>query len=208
MEKNGTKERLEKYQQAIEYLERDFNLPGYCMKDVEFAEFRRLRNRTYRDKIRGCMLGSAIGDALGYPVEFLRWNTIVAQCGDTGITEYQLKDGTALISDDTQMAMFTAVALLEADTARLTQDSFEFPIYYVREAYLDWLKTQESTDLGACGAWICKNPALFHRRAPGNTCLSALESEEIGSIIAPINNSKGCGGIMRVHPVALAAGAD
>ncbi len=41
-------------------------------------------------------------------------------------------------------------------------------------------------------------------RAPGNTCLSALLSREIGTIEKPINNSKGCGAVMRVAPVALA----
>lgn len=204
---DDAKERREKYQQAIDFLEQDFYL-DYEMKDADFANFRKLQNRTYRDKIRGCMIGSAVGDALGYPIEFMRWNSIRSQYGDNGITEYTRENGVVQISDDTQMAMFTAVGLLRADTAFLTQDSFEVPIYYIHEAYLDWLKTQEDTVPGACTSWICKDPALFHCRAPGNTCLSALESSEIGNIIVPINNSKGCGGIMRVHPVALAAGTE
>ncbi len=46
-------------------------------------------------------------------------------------------------------------------------------------------------------------PKLYSPRAPGNTCLSTLRSGEHGSIEAPINNSKGCGGVMRVAPVGL-----
>jgi ADP-ribosylglycohydrolase len=46
-------------------------------------------------------------------------------------------------------------------------------------------------------------PEMHHRRAPGNTCLSALSSGVCGSIEKPINNSKGCGGVMRVAPIGL-----
>ena len=55
-------------------------------------------------------------------------------------------------------------------------------------------------------SWLLDIPELFERRAPGNTCLSALAGD--GGISAdylkhPVNQSKGCGGIMRVAPLAL-----
>ena len=43
---------------------------------------------------------------------------------------------------------------------------------------------------------------------PGNTCLSALRGEEMGELQRPLNNSKGCGGVMRVAPVGLVADDD
>ena len=46
-------------------------------------------------------------------------------------------------------------------------------------------------------------PRLYSRRAPGLTCLSALGSGRFGRIEKPINDSKGCGGIMRVAPIGL-----
>lgn len=46
-------------------------------------------------------------------------------------------------------------------------------------------------------------PELFARRAPGGTCLTALAQKQGGSIEDPINDSKGCGGIMRVAPIGL-----
>jgi ADP-ribosylglycohydrolase len=49
------------------------------------------------------------------------------------------------------------------------------------------------------------DPVLRHRRAPGNTCLSALVGNEPGFVDIPVNHSKGCGGVMRVAPVGLAA---
>jgi ADP-ribosyl-[dinitrogen reductase] hydrolase len=44
---------------------------------------------------------------------------------------------------------------------------------------------------------------LFAQRASGNTCISALESGAMGTIEKPINDSKGCGGVMRAAPVGM-----
>ena len=60
------------------------------------------------DRYRGCLLGGAAGDALGYPVEFLSLSDIRARYGPAGITSYALRHGVAQISDDTQMTLFTA----------------------------------------------------------------------------------------------------
>ena len=64
------------------------------------------------DKIRGSLFGGAVGDALGYAVEFCREKEIFAYYGSGGIRDYELapSTGKALISDDTQMALFTAPA--------------------------------------------------------------------------------------------------
>lgn len=69
-----------------------------------------------RDKIRGSLFGGAVGDALGYPVEFLRSSEIFRRYGEKGICDYQLQGGQALISDDTQMSLFTACGILYGDT--------------------------------------------------------------------------------------------
>ncbi len=55
------------------------------------------------DRIKGCLLGGAIGDALGFPVEFLFLSEIRQEYGENGITTLQLNEiGKAEISDDTQ----------------------------------------------------------------------------------------------------------
>ena len=51
--------------------------------------------------------------------------------------------------------------------------------------------------------WLIQQNELYKRRAPGNTCLAALRSGTMGTIDRPINNSKGCGTIMRMAPVGL-----
>ena len=52
-------------------------------------------------------------------------------------------------------------------------------------------------------SWLVNVPELFNRRAPGNTCISAIENGANGTIDEPINQSKGSGGIMRVAPIGL-----
>ena len=63
----------------------------------------------HQDQIRGCIVGGAAGDALGYAIEFKDEDEIFSRYGEAGITAYEPdKNGKALISDDTQMALFTA----------------------------------------------------------------------------------------------------
>lgn len=147
------------------------------------------------DAYVGCLLGGAAGDALGYAVEFLQDAAIFARYGEQGITRYDLVEGVAQISDDTQMTLFTAEGLLCAEEDREA-------VAAVHGAYLDWLETQNAYS-PVLEEGLLANPALYSRRAPGNTCLAALESGICGGIEDPINHSKGCGGVMRVAPVAL-----
>ena len=48
-----------------------------------------------QDRFRGCLIGGAAGDALGYAVEFLREGQIFRRYGEHGITEYDLTGGVA-----------------------------------------------------------------------------------------------------------------
>ena len=155
-----------------------------------------------RDRFRGCLIGGAAGDALGYAVEFRNEGWIFSRYGDRGITEYALENGRALISDDTQMTLFTAAGLL-AGRARGGAENYG---NCIRLSYLDWLKTQNDRypaqgDFTASRLMSVRE--LYSWRAPGNTCLAALEAGGTGTVERPINNSKGCGGVMRVAPVGL-----
>lgn len=186
-------------------------------KEIDRALERKKETEVHLDAIRGCIFGGAVGDALGYPVEFLQEEQIFRKYGENGITAYT-KDavtGKALISDDTQMSLFTANGLLVGDTRGAMRGIRGWPRGYVMRAYKDWLKTQESTlqevskyerftASGGC-SWLLDVPELYSRRAPGNTCLSALQdgTEYEDYVKAKRNHSKGCGGIMRVAPLAV-----
>ncbi len=152
------------------------------------------------NKILGCLVGGAAGDALGYAVEFDREDWIFSRYGSAGITEYELTNGKALISDDTQMTLFTAEGIL------LAKNPMNYTAYIggMFDAYQEWLRTQRfSRKVRKNRLWLTDIKELNDRRAPGITCLNALERGEFGSIYEPINNSKGCGGVMRVAPIGL-----
>lgn len=158
------------------------------------------------DKFRGCLLAGAAGDALGFEVEFLSEEAIFERFGETGITEYYLHRGVAEISDDTQMTLFTATGLLLGTTRGMNRGIMGSYENYIRLSYKDWLRTQ--TDMFPLPkeyhySWLINISQMFSRRAPGNTCMSALMCEEVGSTENPINRSKGCGGVMRVAPIGL-----
>lgn len=203
---------------------------GNFYRDEDEAERRGVlaeikKTEVHLDKIRGSLIGGAIGDALGYPVEFFTANQIYARYGDRGITEYEpdRSSGKALISDDTQMTLFTANGILVGETRRRMRGIGGDPHVYVRRAYQDWLTTQETDyDTGTSTmryngiggvSWLLDVPELYSRRAPGNTCLSALRAERTQNnsenyLEQPRNNSKGCGGIMRFAPLALRYGRE
>lgn len=165
------------------------------------------------ERIRGSLLGGAVGDALGAPVEFMSLSQIRTKFGPLGLSDYQNGyDGKGSITDDTQMTLFTAEGLILSQVRQEYQAPDKVPLA-VFHAYLRWLYTQEKAmenslikGFGTCaivdGA-LTVHPQLFSRRAPGNSCLSALESGKMGTMTDPINQSKGCGGVMRMAPVGL-----
>ena len=159
------------------------------------------------EQFRGCLIGGAVGDALGYPVEFMSATDIFQKYGERGITEHALHHGVAEISDDTQMTLFTATGLLVGTTRGMTRGIMgDYAECYIAHSYRDWYRTQtERYPLpgGTQFSWLVNLPELFSRRAPGSTCLSALARGGNGTLEAPVNHSKGCGGIMRVAPIGL-----
>lgn len=159
------------------------------------------------DKFRGCLIGGAAGDALGYAVEFLSEKNIISKYGVDGISEYELVNGKALISDDTQMTLFTANGLLQGTTRGMMRGIMGEYTSYIWLMYQCWYRTQTEeypieTDKYKY-SWLLNIPELFNQRAPGNTCLSAIENKVEGTMARPINTSKGCGGVMRVAPIGI-----
>lgn len=164
----------------------------------------------------GCLLGGAVGDALGAPVEFLSMEEIRRRYGDAGITGYvEFWSGQGAFTDDTQMTLFTAegLVLAEEKARGCAPKSFSFLVESVHRAYLRWLLTQgEEANWGRARATpaalkaegrLIREKGMWARRSPGMTCLAALQSGRCGSTADPINVSKGCGGVMRVAPVGL-----
>lgn len=187
----------------------------------EFAKFKKnLEERIGKGNVRldramGCMLGGAAGDALGAPVEFLDRAEIEKRYGKDGILNYELTLGKARITDDTQLSMFTAAGLLKA-IARMGaygldnngKNCVSFLQSYrgfVRGAYFDWLVTQGEIeeDEMPMETWLGNVRELYSRRCPGGTCITEIKNGANGSVRKPCNDSKGCGGVMRVAPAGI-----
>lgn len=169
------------------------------------------KNSPLYSKFAGCMLGGAVGDALGAPVEFKSTAAIRDIYGQDGITDYDLSYGRrGAITDDTQMTLFTAEGLLRAETRRHLHGVTD-QVTAIHRAYLRWLHTQDHRSKSPLfeptlfDGWLIGIKDLYSCRAPGLTCLSALSSREMGTTSTPLNNSKGCGGVMRVAPIGLFA---
>jgi len=171
---------------------------------------KRQQRRTVQGRFAGCLLGGAVGDALGAPVEFMKRTEILRKFGPKGITQYApAYGGLGMITDDTQMTLFTAEGLIRA-WVRGCMKGITTYSGVTAHAYLRWLQTQGERptcdiDFGTDETgWLFQQRELHSRRAPGNTCLAALRAMK--SLGEPArNDSKGCGGVMRVAPVGLFA---
>lgn len=122
--------------------------------------------------------GLALGDALGWPVEFLSLNQIRARYGREGI---QHPPDPALYTDDTQMSLAVTRALIEAGHADL-----DTLMGRMRHHFIAWKHHPDTPD-----------------RAPGLTCMRGVNALELGAPWreAGVKGSKGCGASMRVAPV-------
>lgn len=164
---------------------------------------------TIFDRVRGSLLGGAVGDALGWPIEFLRLEQIRAQHGPAGVVGFlpgYLSGQAQQITDDTQMTLFTAEGLLRAAPGADAVPA-------LRRAYLRWLHTQRQDEPTAeTDGWLASLPFLYAVRAPGNACMSGLSKQARGYVEpvalgapGPVNpESKGCGTVMRSAPFGLA----
>ncbi len=173
-----------------------------------------MTNKRTTEHFKGCILGGAIGDALGAPIEFISIDQIRSTYGDRGLADYSEAYGrNGAITDDTQMTLFTAEGLI-LSKVRQEYKGDKGVISAGYNALLRWLYTQDTNlqdnliqNHGTCSivdGVLTGYKELFSLRAPGNSCLSSLKSGKMGIVADPINNSKGCGGVMRMAPVGLA----
>jgi ADP-ribosylglycohydrolase len=145
-----------------------------------------------QNKYRGVMVGLAVGDALGAPVEFMSRREIEHMYGVLDRMVGWADFPAGYYTDDTQMSIATAVGLIESARQFYGYHPYKAgvkePSIYVYNEYLKWFESQD---------------VEYNRRFPGNTCLSALALQTYGRPDAPENDSKGCGGVMRVAPCGL-----
>ncbi|MDR3364575.1 MAG: ADP-ribosylglycohydrolase family protein [Clostridiales Family XIII bacterium] len=146
--------------------------------------------RIDKDHFRGCLLGGATGDAKGYDAR---------------------EGGRDLISDNTQLSIFTVDGIVWADERAKRKGVYAYVpgLFY---SYQKWYYTQTGgladKDYGFIlnGGEVLRHDELFARRGEGVTSLNALASSiknSYGTIESRINNLNGPGCVCRAAPIGL-----
>ena len=152
------------------------------------------------EKLQEIIQAGAIGDAFGYQVEFDNIIRIIDKYGSNGI-KYKISDELPA-SDDTQMTLFLWEGVNEyiKDNSQYDLNSF---IILAHKYFKNWYRTQTTKYNEDIKEGLLSYKSLFKRQAPGTTCMTALGNHASRSVHMKINDSKGCGNVMRVAPLIL-----
>ncbi len=161
-----------------------------------------------RDRVRGCLLGGAVGDALGAPVEYRNSKDIIADHGPDGLRDFVPLHGTlGAITDDTQVMLFASEALLRARVLSYGYRSFHPPTL-MRNALRRWFMTQRMNGplpdhLDTARGWLLDIPGLWVQRHPDKVTVIALRKAGLGTPEEAITDSSGSGGMARCAPAGM-----
>lgn len=160
-----------------------------------------------RSAYRGCLLGLAVGDAMGYPVDGKSWDEIRADYGPHGLLGYDLVNGCAEITAHTQLAAFTCNGLLLALTwARMKSRTAPY-IRYIALSHKEWAHTQRrNPNLRRTYCWTSTVEELCRRRCTDKRLPDTLALAQMGTLTEPINRLDGPGSLAAAAAVGLFAG--
>ncbi|MFE0103339.1 ADP-ribosylglycohydrolase family protein [Streptomyces sp. NPDC059009] len=169
----------------------------------------RAEQQDFRSRVRGTLLGAAIGDAFGSAVDALSLAEIRSAHGTEGLTEPAAAQGRrGAVTAATQLSLFTVDGLIRAQVRRDT--GAWHPPTDIHRAYRRWAATQ--SDWGPDerrkeDGWLAREEWLYSRRTPERACLLALADEAMGSLDAPKNpEERGPGAATRSAPFGLLVG--
>ena len=160
----------------------------------------------FAGRVRGLLCASALGDALGYPLELLS----AEQIAERAPKPWESAFGELLVSDDTQLMCFTLDGLTEVLEWNNEGAADELACLWL--AYLRWFRgigevLPESAPF-SLDREIDGSPELTARRGPGAATLRALGSGEMQLVSKSVNpDALGSGALVRsaalgVLPVA------
>ncbi|MGW0245030.1 ADP-ribosylglycohydrolase family protein [Nocardia goodfellowii] len=164
--------------------------------------------RGVADRVHGCLIGGAAGDALGAPVENLLLTDIRQRYGPNGVDG---KSFEGRISEETQLALFTLEALIKGSVRARLKGIGGATLGLMQQGFLVWLRGQGieiPAQEGEPHSRLAAYPALLDRRGNGLAVLSALQKAgargkpftPLGTRTEPINDSKGCAALARCAP--------
>jgi ADP-ribosylglycohydrolase len=171
----------------------------------------RAEQQDFRSRVRGCLLGGAIGDALGAGVESATLGEIRAEHGPDGVADYARVAAygrRGAVTADTQLTLFTAEGLIRTQVRR--DGGHWYPPADVHQAHLRWAATQHDwgpDERRADSGWLAREEWLYARRGPGRACLNGLGDDRMGTLDAPKNpEANDTGTVARSAPFGLLVG--
>ena len=141
-----------------------------------------------RDAYRGCLLGLAIGDAMGYPVDTKTWSQIQEDYGPYGLMGYDLRNGYAEVSSHTQLAAFSCNGLLIGLTRGQLLGKMAPFVRYVGLSQQEWAIGQRRYDQPSRNhCWVFRVSDLRHRHCTDTRMVETLNRGKLGSLEDPVN---------------------
>lgn len=133
--------------------------------------------------IRGCLLGLAVGDAMGYSVDKKTWEEICRDYGPNGLLGYDLANGNGDVTSYTQLAAFVCNGLLLG----ITRGNPHYYSRYLALAVSEWGKSQQFlTTPEKTFCWVAQVPALRRRHCMDTRMLDALHRNTLGTPEKPV----------------------
>ncbi|MFJ7066427.1 ADP-ribosylglycohydrolase family protein [Streptomyces sp. NPDC101115] len=179
------------------------------MTTTAAAVWGRTEQQDFRSRVRGCLLGGAVGDALGAAAAGRTLAGLREAHGPEGLTDLAPAYGRrGAVTAATQMSLFTVDGLIRAQVRRDTGSWH--PPTDVHRAHRRWAVTQRDwgpderrADLG----WLARQEWLYARRDPARACLTGLGDEILGTLDRPKNpQAADSGALVRSAPFGLLVG--
>ena len=150
-------------------------------------------------RFRGCLLGMAVGDAMGAAVEKKSYEEICETYGPAGLLGYDTVNGLAEITSYTQVAAYALNGLLLGISRGQTHDAMA----YITMALKEWASVQHfPKDPHRRNCWLRGIPAFRRRKCMDPRTLDALTRDVLGTPKKPSNQADGPGSLT----VAVAVG--
>lgn len=142
-----------------------------------------------RTSYRGCLLGLAVGDAMGYTVDNRSWQEIREDYGPNGLLGYDLVNGYADVTSYTQIAAFTCNGLLFGLTRGQMLGKMAPFIKYIALSAQEWAASQRAWGRPSkCYCWLLRKSELCTRRCMDTRMLDNLNRQRLGTLETPVNN--------------------
>lgn len=149
---------------------------------------------------RGCLLGMAIGDAMGYTIDGKTWDEIRENYGPNGLLGYDLQEFEyAQVTSYTQFAAFLCNGLLLS----VSRGKVDY-LRYAKLALKEWTRSQHfyrDPEPGLC--WLAKLPQFRRKHCRDARMLDNLRLESFGSMQSPKNSNAAPGAITSAVAVGM-----